>query len=266
MITFPNAKINLGLEVFDLRNDGYHNIQSLLYPIPFRDVLEISKAEKFALHIQSQEMESLDKDNLITQAYHLIQKDYGIPPINIHLIKNIPFGSGLGGGSSDASYTLMMLNEMFGLELKEEKLLEYALQIGSDCPFFLKNAPQFVKGRGEIMEAFNFILEGKWLLLALPKIQISTEDAFQKIEARKGKSRIQEIINQPISEWKGNLKNDFESLQSEKYDQIKEIIEQIDKKAEYTSLSGTGSAVYGLFSSKEDISLPCESIWLHLGS
>lgn len=182
MISFPNAKINLGLQVLGKRNDGFHDIQSCLYPIPITDALEIIPAATTGFSCSGIPIPGNDTENLILKAYQLIAAEFPeIAPITAHLHKCIPIGAGLGGGSSDAAFALKMLNEMFELNLCEEKLIEYAGKLGSDCPFFIYNEPQLASGRGEILEKIPLDLASNWLVLVHPGIHVSTQEAYAGI-------------------------------------------------------------------------------------
>ncbi|MCB0479233.1 MAG: 4-(cytidine 5'-diphospho)-2-C-methyl-D-erythritol kinase [Crocinitomicaceae bacterium] len=261
MITFPNAKINIGLQVFEKRADGFHNIHSLIYPIPFCDVLEIIPSQKDAFH-QYGKIKLDEKANLISKAVHLVRESYKIPEVEIHLIKKIPLGSGLGGGSSNAAFTLKMLNELFQLKMDQKTMLEFALELGSDCPFFIQNKPQIVGGRGENCQNVSPILKGKWLLLAFPNLNLSTKEAFESLELKEKPDKLDFTL--PIQKWNSELKNDFEPIQFQKYPELKKLHERIASKAVFSSMSGTGSSIYGVFEKKENIELPCFSLWIQL--
>ncbi|MEZ4937894.1 MAG: 4-(cytidine 5'-diphospho)-2-C-methyl-D-erythritol kinase [Crocinitomicaceae bacterium] len=261
MISFPNAKINIGLQVLGKRKDGYHSISSLVYPIPLKDVLEIIPSVEYSFH-QYGKIRVNPKDNLIEKAFQIVKKEFGIPNIEIHLIKNIPLGSGLGGGSSNAVFTLKMLNTLFELNISPEKLRSMALKLGSDCPFFIENTPQIIEGRGEICSHSPSYLEGKWLLLALPDIQIATETAYSNIQFSKEKEKLK--WDDSIENWKTTVVNDFQEFQFQNHPFLFQIYEEIDLLSEYTSLTGTGSSIYGIFNQKIPVNLHCESIWLRL--
>lgn len=255
MIAFPNCKINLGLNVINKREDGYHNLETVFYPIPFSDVLEIISAEENIRKHSSEKfrtsglMVDTDENNLCSKAYKLLKKNFpGLSAIKMHLHKTIPLGAGLGGGSSDAAFTLMLLNQKFQLNLTVEHLMEYALQLGSDCPFFLINKPCFATGRGEFLQPFNLDLSKYKILIVTPDVHISTKYAFEKIIPRQPKKLIVEIIKQPPETWKDQLVNDFEEPVFAIYPRLKAIKEELYKTgAVYASLSGSGSTVFALF-------------------
>src|SRR5690349_367490 len=187
MVIFPNAKINLGLNILRKRNDGYHDLQTIFYPIPFYDALEVlpqaNNISYTTITTTGLTFQSADKDNLCYRAWELLRKDFpALPFVNIHLHKAIPSGAGLGGGSADASFMLMLLNTKFNLELDEAKLMKYALQLGSDCPFFIINKPSIANGRGEDLRSISLSLTGYRLILLNPGIHVSTREAFANIK------------------------------------------------------------------------------------
>lgn len=253
MICFPNAKINLGLQVGGLRIDGYHNIESILVPIPYCDVLEFFPAASFSLQVSGLDIPCSIELNLVTQAWSLLNKEYGIPPINAHLLKIIPPGSGLGGGSSDASSLLIGLNCLFNLDLNVSQLSRLSALIGSDCPFFIENRPSLVSGRGEIIQPIDERLQDHYLLVAHPGFAISTKDAFEGIKPKKRAIDLLPVYQGPMTEWKQGLGNDFEDGIFNRHPELRKIKETLYAMgAVYASLTGSGSAVYGLFSQKPD--------------
>ena len=263
MVIFPNCKINLGLTVDEKRTDGYHNISTVFLPIPLHDVLEIIPS-KSSINIQfTQSGKLVDgnrMDNLCVKAAHLLQDLFPeIPPIEIFLHKNIPMGAGLGGGSSDAAHTLLLLNSMFQLELTKNELIEYALQLGSDCPFFIENKPCIATGRGEIMSPTSVKLENCYIGLINPGIHVSTALAFRKVEPGTVQVPFEAIMELPPSEWRKQLKNQFEAPICESYPAIKQLIDfMYEQGAVYAAMTGTGSTVYGIFNKplQEFSSLP----------
>ncbi|MDR3227245.1 MAG: 4-(cytidine 5'-diphospho)-2-C-methyl-D-erythritol kinase [Prevotellaceae bacterium] len=257
MIVFPNAKINLGLNVIEKRCDGFHNIETVFYPIPLCDVLEIeeSQSNTSALFNSGIIINEDSDNNLCMKSLRLIKKDFSIPEVNIFLYKKIPFGAGLGGGSADAANVLIMLNKMFSLNINDEKLMQYAAQIGSDCAFFVKNKPQSASGKGEIMNDVNVSLSGYYLVVVKPDIFVSTAQAYANITPKQPTLRIADIVSKPIEEWKYFLKNDFETTVFSQYPEIKRIKENLySRGAIYASMSGTGSSVYGIFANDVDMS------------
>jgi 4-diphosphocytidyl-2-C-methyl-D-erythritol kinase len=255
MITFPNCKINLGLNILRKREDNFHDLETVFFPIPFTEVVEIVHTSG-TFHFQTSGL-SIDnnENNLCLKAYELLKSDFPtLPAITMHLHKAIPMGAGLGGGSADAAFTLKLLIDKFNLSVTEEQLNGYALQLGSDCPFFLINKPCFAEGRGEKLTPINIVLKGYKLLLIKPGIHINTAWAFSKINPHSPSKHVKDIISQPIDTWKDELLNDFELPVFAEYPQVKQIKEDLyNAGAVYASMSGSGSTVYGLF--KNDIPL-----------
>lgn len=251
MIYFPNSKINLGLNIIEKRPDGYHNIESVFYPIPLEDVLEIREnaEEENHLEITGHKVDGDLSDNLCLTAYNVMAKRFeSLPKVNIHLHKTIPLGAGLGGGSSDASYTLLLLNYIFNLGLNKEELLEIAREISADSAFFIENKPVYAHNRGDEFKEIDFSLQGKYLLLIKPDIFVSTKEAYSQIEPKKSNKDIRDILSQDIGSWKYELKNDFETSLSKRYKDFVEIKDVLyNLGAEYASLSGSGSTMYGIF-------------------
>lgn len=254
MIAFPNAKINLGLNIIGKRDDGYHDIESCFYPIPWHDALEVMEANSFTFHAYGIPIPGDVSTNLCIKAYEVLQEDYDFPPVEIHLVKNIPMGAGLGGGSADGAFTLKLINDLFELKITNDQLEAYALQLGSDCPFFIQNKPALAKGRGEELEEIPVALSGYYLAIQNPGIHISTKEAYEGIILRHHKTGIAEILNNPIQDWKKDLKNDFESSLFPKHPTIVELKEYLyEQGASYASMTGSGSTVYGLFKEKPEM-------------
>jgi len=252
MITFPNAKINIGLTVTGKRADGFHNLHSVFYPIPLRDALEIIPSDEFIFTCTGFGAGN-DKENLCIMAYNLLKQKYDLPPVNIHLHKAIPAGSGLGGGSSDAAFTLKLLNTKFDLSLSDNELSGFASSLGSDCPFFIQNKPCLATGRGEILEPLNLDLSRYSILIIHPGIHINTAEAFSEIEICLPGPEY-DITSLPVEQWKGVVINDFEKIVEKKHPQILELINTLYHHcALYASMSGSGSAVYGIFETKADL-------------
>ena len=253
MLAFPNCKINLGLRVLRKRPDGYHDIESVFLPIPIHDVLEvISRPSSSPGSIDMQFGEGIQipgpDENICTKAYRLVQKNIPeLPAISAFLFKTIPVGAGLGGGSSDGVAMLKLLNEKFRLNLDEGTLYQLALELGSDCPFFLRNTVAYATGRGEVLEPINLDLTGLYVVLINPGIHINTGWAFKNLQPAPSAS-VLSAIARPVSEWKNNLTNDFEPGVFDAHPEIAVIKESLYRqKALYASLTGTGSTVYGLF-------------------
>lgn len=248
MITFPNAKINLGLNIVSKREDGYHNIESCFYPIPWHDSLEVIEAASFAFHSYGLDIPGDTSSNLCVKAYKLLKADFDIPPIEIHLLKNIPMGAGLGGGSADGAFTLKMLNDIFSLNLTNPQLENYALQLGSDCPFFIKNQPAIATGRGEQLEPIDLDLSGYYLAIHNPGIHISTKEAYSGVKPKESKISVSEIVQRPIEQWKDLLRNDFEASIFPNHPEIEQLKnEMYGAGAIYASMTGSGSTVFGIF-------------------
>lgn len=252
MITFPNAKINLGLNITEKRPDGYHNLETIFYPIPVEDALEIHVLnegnEKYRLHQAGLEIAGEVDSNLVVKAHKLLEEQYNLPPVDIHLFKHIPSGAGLGGGSADAAFMLKLLNDKFNLGLSNEVLEEYAARLGADCAFFIQNAPTYAEGIGNIFSPVSLSLKHYQLWLVKPDIFVSTRDAFSQIKPRYPEKSLKEIIQMPVTEWRKYMKNDFEESVFPQFPAIGEIKEEMYRHgAIYASMSGSGSSVYGLF-------------------
>ena len=260
MITFPNAKINLGLNIIEKRPDGYHNLETVFYPVPVEDALEVNilneSAQKFRLHQAGLEIAGEAENNLVVKAYKLLDERFNLPPIDIHLFKHIPSGAGLGGGSSDAAYMLKLLNEKFNLELSDENLEEYAAKLGADCAFFIRNAPTYAEGIGNIFSPISLSLKGYQIVLVKPDIFVSTRDAFAQIKSHRQEIPLKEVIKQPIEEWKERMVNDFEESVFPQFPAIKEIKEKLyEAGAIYAAMTGSGSSVFGLFKPEDNKSV-----------
>jgi 4-diphosphocytidyl-2-C-methyl-D-erythritol kinase len=256
MIIFPNAKINIGLNIIEKRSDGFHNIETVFYPIGLSDILEINisnnkiKFENTGLTVENKKSEN----NLCYKAYEALDNNSKINPVEIHLHKIIPFGAGLGGGSADASFTLKALNSLLKLSLDNETLMNYAEKIGSDCPFFVLNKPAFATEKGNNLTAIELSLKGYFLVLVHPEIHVNTAKAYSKIKPNKPSESLSKLISQPIENWKGLIKNDFEMSVFKEYPEIESIKNKLyNSGAIYASMSGSGSSVYGIF--KNEINL-----------
>ena len=253
MITFPNAKINLGLNIVEKRPDGYHNLETIFYPINLQDALEVTRREnndkEYTLHISGSPLEGEPEDNLVVKAYKLLKKDYpGLLPVDIHMYKHIPAGAGLGGGSSDAACMIKHLNDKFSLELSTERMEEYAVKLGADCAFFIRNKPVFATGIGNLFEPVELSLKGYHIILIKPDIFVSTRDAFAEIKPVRPAVSLKEIVKQPMETWKNSMKNDFEDSVFKKFPEIAAIKDELyDLGAVYAAMSGSGSSVYGIF-------------------
>lgn len=253
MITFPNAKINLGLNIVEKRPDEYHNLETIFYPINLQDALEVTRREnndkEYTLHISGSPLEGEPEDNLVVKAYKLLKKDYpGLLPVDIHMYKHIPAGAGLGGGSSDAACMIKLLNDKFSLGLSTERMEEYAVKLGADCAFFIRNKPVFATGIGNLFEPVELSLKGYHIILIKPDIFVSTRDAFAEIKPVRPAVSLKEIVKQPMETWKNSMKNDFEDSVFKKFPEIAAIKDELyDLGAVYAAMSGSGSSVYGIF-------------------
>ena len=250
MISFPSCKINLGLQVLSKRADGYHNLETCFYPVPWNDVLEIVHAKETKLTVTGISIPGEDSSNMVYKAFQLLKSDFSIDPVEIHLHKIIPHGAGLGGGSSDATHALVVLNRLFLINLTNVQLKSYALKLGSDCPFFLESAPMVATGRGEVLSPIDLNLSGITLVIIKPDINVSTAGAYSGIVPRVPEVDISSILKGHIKNWKELLKNDFEENVFLKHPVIKRVKAKLyGMGAVYTSMSGSGSAVFGLFES-----------------
>lgn len=257
MLVFPNAKINLGLNVIEKRPDGFHSIESIIYPIGLKDVLEFVPAGKETESSFSNT--GIDTgpnadDNLVLKAYRLLKSHYDLPPLHIHLHKLVPMGAGLGGGSADASFMLKALNEEFRLGLSHDELEGFATRIGSDCPFFIRNQSSLATGRGEQLAPAPVNLKGYYLALVHPGVHVDTKWAYSKIQPKIPVFHPQDVIGKDIKSWKENLMNDFEEVVFNEFPIVGQMkINMYKLGAVYASMSGSGSAVYGIFESKPEI-------------
>lgn len=261
MIVFPNCKINLGLHVLRKRNDGFHELETVFYPLPLHDILEIVYLKKMRgepgvpFSQSGLEIAGEQGNNLCMRAFRLLKKKYpNMPSIQMHLHKQIPAGGGLGGGSADGAFALRILNELSNLRLTEEQLLKFAAQLGSDCPFFIINKPCFSKGRGEKPERIAIDLSNYKFLIVNPGIHVDTGSMFATIKPAKPEKPLKEIISGPIEKWKAEMKNDFEKVIFPLYPEIARIKDELyNSGAVYASMSGSGSSVYGIFPKQQFI-------------
>lgn len=267
MIVFPPCKINVGLYITGKREDGFHSLESLFYPLPLNDALEIIPRIEgrgvVNLHLSGLPVPGDENENLIVKAYRLMHERFDLPSADIYLHKVIPMGAGLGGGSSDGAYMLRLLNELFDLPLTWDELLGFAAELGSDCPFFMQDRACFVSGRGEFIEPVDFTLKGKLLVLINPGIHISTAEAFSKIETKEApKDWKSHVLNvQPLN-WNSSIKNDFQEAILGSHPEIAEVIKSLKNSgAEYVSMTGTGSSCYGIFTDEPDIASLQKEDW-----
>jgi 4-diphosphocytidyl-2-C-methyl-D-erythritol kinase len=258
MLTFPNAKINIGLNITEKRSDGFHNIESVFYPVEWCDALEIIPNQNLDTTNAIFQSSGLaipgnESSNLCLKAWNLLQDRINVPPM-IHLHKVIPMGAGLGGGSADGAFTLKMLNEVYELKLSNDELKDFARKLGSDCAFFIENRPVFCFNKGDEFEDFMLDLKGKFVVLVNPDIHISTAEAYSGVSPKKPEIALKTALSQPISEWKKIVKNDFEENLLLKYPTIAAVKATLYQAgAVYASMTGSGSTVYGIFEQESDL-------------
>lgn len=263
MIVFPNCKINLGLNILRKRSDGYHELETIFYPIPFTDVLEITEYREpvrsafIPFTISGLAIRGDASSNLCMKAYKMLKKDFPkLPHIQMHLHKVIPAGAGLGGGSADGAFVLKVLNQTFNLHLTRQQLLNYAGELGSDCPFFIINKPCFAAGRGELLEEIELDLTRYKFIIVNPGIHVDTGRAFLNISPAIPEKSIKEIIRFPVEKWKHELQNGFEKIIFKQHREIVDIKDTLyHAGAVYASMSGSGSTVYGIFSKDKEVQL-----------
>ena len=255
VILFPNAKINLGLTINRKLEDGFHDIESVLYPIPLYDVIEFRPAKKFNLRVFGLSLPGSEDKNLLTKTWQLFRHELKIPPIEIQLLKNIPSGTGLGGGSSDAAFLLKSLNDLFQIHLSKTDLTALAGKLGSDVPFFIENEPQLASGRGDQLTPVDVSLKGYTLVLIVPPFSISTQEAYSRWKKTTNFQRkLQDIVQLPVAQWGDQLKNDFELLLFHDFPQLAAIKKELlEAGAFYVSLTGSGSGIYGIFERKPEL-------------
>lgn len=255
MLAFPNAKINLGLNIIAKRTDGYHDLESCFYPIPWHDALEIVPAEKVNFTASGLEIPGNPEHNLCLKAYRLLADTFNeVKPVHIHLHKTIPMGAGLGGGSSDGACTLKVLNDLFELHLHNDELAQFAARIGSDCPFFIENSVAIATGTGTDIEPFDLNLSGYHLCISHPGMHVGTAEAYANIFPRPPLHNLKDTLNGDMDDWKDRLVNDFETSIFPKYEAIRHLKEHLYRSgAIYASMTGSGSAVYGLFQQEMNI-------------
>jgi len=257
MIVFPNAKINIGLNITERRPDGYHNLESIFYPLMIKDALEVIESNE--LHFQSSGINipgSID-GNLCIKAYHLLKKDFpDLPPVSIHLHKHIPIGAGLGGGSADAAFFIKLINKTFGLGLDAEAMMIYARQLGADCAFFINNKPVYAYNKGDEFEPVDIDLSVYKIVLVMPPVHVSTAEAYGGIKPAPVAKSLKELIKLSVAEWKQHIKNDFETHIFKAYPVIQEVKTALyNAGALYASMSGSGASVFGIFETLPDLSL-----------
>ena len=265
MLSFPNAKINIGLYITEKRPDGFHNLESCFYPVGWSDVLEIMPAQKLSFKSTGIEIPGNPETNLCLKAYRLVSQDFKLPPVMIHLHKIVPIGAGLGGGSADCAFTIKTLNDLFELNMSVEMMENYARQLGSDCAFFVRNCPQLAKGRGEILNDISLNLGGYFLKIINPGIHISTKEAFSDVHKSGKFGHLVESIAQPKVAWRDLILNDFEQHLFRNQHELSEIKTKCySEGAFYASMSGSGSTMFALYEFEPKLSFekfPLEKVY-----
>ena len=256
MITFPIAKINLGLNVVEKRPDGYHNLETVFYPVGIKDALEVYEMDKdfpsdadCDLKVTNIHIEGDEQRNLVCRAYQLLKQDFPtLPRVHAHLYKGIPTQAGMGGGSSDCGFMITLLDEMFHLGLTEQQMIDYAARLGADCAFFILNKPCYAEGIGEKLQPISLSLKGWYLAVVRPAIPVSTKEAFSLITPQHPPKNCRDIVMQPVETWRDALTNDFEKSVFTLHPEIGAIKDRLyDMGAVYAAMSGSGSSLYGLF-------------------
>ncbi len=248
MVSFPNAKINLGLYITARRPDGYHNIASCFYPVAWSDVLEIIPADKLRFTASGLPIPGEERSNLCLKAYQALAKDFDLPPVHIHLHKVIPIGAGLGGGSADCAFTVKLLNDLFSLNLPVDQMEAYVRPLGSDCAFFIQNKPVYCYEKGDQFAEIAVNLKDYFIVLVSPNTHVSTAEAYGGMVPAEPPVSLREVLSRPVNEWKHVLSNDFEKTIFAKYPAIAAVKKQLYQAgARYASMSGSGATVYGIF-------------------
>ncbi|MCO5934402.1 4-(cytidine 5'-diphospho)-2-C-methyl-D-erythritol kinase [Mucilaginibacter sp. RB4R14] len=248
MIAFPNAKINIGLNIIARRPDGYHDLETVFYPVKINDVLEVVEADKLSFESDGLDIPGRMEDNLCIKGYHLLRQDHDIPPVKIFLKKNIPIGAGLGGGSADAGFFIKLMNDKFGLELGDDKMEDHARALGADCAFFIRNRPVFAFEKGDEFEPINLDLSAYKIVLVMPDEQVSTAEAYRGVKPAAVRDSLYDQIKMPLTAWRGHIKNDFEGHIFRDHPVIRGVkAELYEHGAVYASMSGSGASVFGIF-------------------
>ena len=255
MLIFPNAKINIGLNVLNRRDDGYHNLETIFYPVNIKDALEIVVADELSFESSGLEIPGRVEDNLCIKGYHLLKKDFDLPPIKIHLHKHIPIGAGLGGGSADAAFFIRLINQNFNLGMTDEQMIGYARKLGADCAFFIKNKPVFAFEIGDEFEPVRLDLSKYQVVLVMPPVHVSTAEAYRGVKPAPVKDSLMDLIYEPIADWKKYIKNDFEASVFKNHPEIRGVKAALyEAGALYASMSGSGASVFGIFETMPDLS------------
>ncbi len=248
MIIFPNAKINIGLNITERRTDGYHNLETIFYPVKIHDALEVIEASQLSFESSGLDIPGRLEDNLCIKGYHLLKKYHDIPPVKIHLAKHIPIGAGLGGGSADAAFFIRLMNDKFDLGLTIDQQLNYARQLGADCAFFIENKPVFAFDKGDEFEPIKLDLSDYEIALVMPPVHVSTSEAYGGVKPATVKESLLELIYRPITEWRSCIKNDFETNVFKNHVEIRGVKAALyEAGAIYAGMSGSGASVFGIF-------------------
>ncbi|RYY34952.1 MAG: 4-(cytidine 5'-diphospho)-2-C-methyl-D-erythritol kinase [Sphingobacteriaceae bacterium] len=255
MLNFPNAKINIGLNITERRADGYHNLETVFYPVNIKDALEAITAPQLNFQSSGISIPGRVEDNLCVKGYHLLRQDYDISPVSIHLHKHIPIGAGLGGGSADAAFFIKLLSDMFGLNLSIDQMENYARQLGADCAFFIQNKPVFAYGKGDEFKPVSLDLSAYKIVLVMPPAHVSTGEAYRGVKPKPVNQSLQELVALPVTEWKHHIKNDFEESVFKNHPAIRGVKAALyNAGALYASMSGSGASVFGIFEELPDLS------------
>lgn len=255
MIAFPNAKINIGLNIIHRRDDGYHDLETVFYPIRIYDALEIVPAATLEFTTSGLGIPGNLQDNLCIKGYYLLKKDFDLPPVNIHLHKHIPIGAGLGGGSADAAFFIGLLNTEFSLGLSADQMRAYASQLGADCAFFVESKPVFAFEKGDRFELVDLDLSGYHLVLVMPSEHVSTSEAYRGVKPKPAETSLKELITRPMTEWKNFIHNDFEETIFKNHPVIRGVKAALYQAgALYACMSGSGASVFGIFRQQPDLS------------
>ncbi|WP_295794975.1 4-(cytidine 5'-diphospho)-2-C-methyl-D-erythritol kinase [Mucilaginibacter sp.] len=255
MLIFPNAKINIGLNVLNRRDDGYHNLETIFYPVNIKDALEIVVADELSFESSGLEIPGRVEDNLCIKGYRLLKNDFNLPPVKIHLHKHIPIGAGLGGGSADAAFFIRLINQNFNLGMTDEQMIGYARKLGADCAFFIKNKPVFAFEIGDEFEPVWLDLSKYQVVLVMPPVHVSTAEAYRGVKPAPVKDSLMDLIYEPIADWKKYIKNDFEASVFKSHPEIRGVKAALyEAGALYASMSGSGASVFGIFETAPDLS------------
>jgi 4-diphosphocytidyl-2-C-methyl-D-erythritol kinase len=256
MIVFPNAKINIGLNITERRPDGYHNLETIFYPIKINDVLEVVESDVLSFKSSGLEIPGNEDDNLCLRGYQLLRKDFKLPPVSIHLHKNIPIGAGLGGGSADAAFFIKLMNQKFRLGLTTDEMMDYARVLGADCAFFINNQPVFAFEKGDEFESVTLDLSGYKIVLVMPDAHVSTAEAYRGVKPMPVKETLYDLIKMPVAQWKRHIRNDFEAHIFNNHPIIRGVKATLyEQGALYASMSGSGASVFGIFKTLPNLSI-----------